>query len=190
MNRIALIIVDLQNDFCPGGALVVPSGDEIVPVVNHLVDRFLAAGLPIFATRDWHPENHCSFIPQGGPWPDHCVQNTEGARFHPDLRLPDSALIVSKADSPGRDAYSGFEGTDLAQQLNRLGVEELIVCGLATDYCVKATVLDGIKNGFGVTVVEDGIRGVNVHPGDSEKALRQMKDAGAELVKDAGSLTI
>ena len=190
MGKQALVIVDLQNDFCPGGSLAVPDGDQIVPVVNDLIEKFSRAGLPIFATRDWHPDNHVSFsegIPsgkaQGGLWPPHCVQNTTGARFHPDLRLPDNATIISKADSPDRDAYSGFEGTDLAALLKEAGVDQIIVCGLATDYCVKATVLDGLKAGLAVTVVEDAIRGVDVQPGDSQTALDELQATGAMLVQ-------
>ncbi len=190
MSKQALVIVDLQNDFCSGGSLAVPGGDQIVPVVNDLIEKFSRAGLPIFATRDWHPGNHVSFKAQGGLWPPHCVQNTTGARFHPDLRIPDSAAIISKADSPEKDAYSGFEGTGLAALLKDAEVDHIVVCGLATDYCVKATALDGLsrrdpfgKAGLGVTIVEDAIRGVDVQPGDSRKALDEMQAAGALLVR-------
>ncbi|UCH64270.1 MAG: bifunctional nicotinamidase/pyrazinamidase [Fidelibacterota bacterium] len=183
MSKQALVVVDLQNDFCPGGSLAVPEGDKIVPVVNDLIGKFSQAGLPIFATRDWHPGDHVSFKTQGGPWPPHCVQNTTGAQFHPDLRLPNNATIISKADSPERDAYSGFEGTDLAALLEQAGVDHIVICGLATDYCVKATALDGLKAGLGVTVVEDAIRGVEVQPGDSQKALDEMQAAGVLLVQ-------
>lgn len=183
MSKQALIIVDLQNDFCPGGSLAVPDGDRIVPVVNELIERFSGAGLPIFATRDWHPEGHISFKAQGGLWPPHCVQNTTGVEFHPELRLPDSATIISKADTRERDAYSGFDGTNLEALLKEAEVDQVVVCGLATDYCVKATVLDGLKAGFKVIVVEDAIRGVDVEPGDSRKALAEMKEAGAILAQ-------
>ncbi len=183
MSKQARVIVDLQNDFCPGGSLAVPGGDQIVPVVNDLIEKFSRAGLPIFATRDWHPGNHVSFKARGGIWPPHCVQNTTGARFHPDLHLPDSATIISKADNPDRDAYSGFESTNLAAFLKDAEVDHIVVCGLATDYCVKATALDGLKAGLGVTVVEDAIRGVDVQPGDSRKALDEMQAAGALLVQ-------
>ena len=183
MSKQALVIVDLQNDFCPGGSLAVPDGDRIVPAVNELIERFSRAGLPIFATRDWHPENHVSFKAQGGLWPPHCVQNTPGARFHPGLRLPDSATVISKADSEEKDAYSGFEGTDLAAHLKEAGVDRIVVCGLATDYCVKATALDGLRAGLKVVVVEDAIRGVDVQPGDAEKALAELQKAGASLVQ-------
>ncbi len=183
MSKQALVIVDLQNDFCPGGSLAVPDGDRIVPAVNELIERFSRAGLPIFATRDWHPENHVSFKAQGGLWPPHCVQNTPGARFHPGLRLPDSATVISKADSEEKDAYSGFEGTDLAALLKKAGVDRIVVCGLATDYCVKATALDGLRAGLKVVVVEDAIRGVDVQPGDAEKTLAELQKAGASLVQ-------
>jgi len=182
MSKQALAIVDLQNDFCPGGSLPVPDGDKIVPIVNELIETFSRAGLPIFATRDWHPADHVSFKEQGGIWPPHCVQNTPGAEFHPDLQLPEGTAVISKADSQARDAYSGFDGTNLEALLKKASVDQVVVCGLATDYCVKATVLDGLKAGLGVTVVEDAIRGVNVQTGDSQKALDEMKAAGAILV--------
>ena len=181
MAHKALVIVDLQNDFCPGGALAVPEGDQIVPIVNKLIKLCIAAGFPVYATRDWHPEDHMSFIAQGGPWPSHCVQNTLGAEFHPNLKLPAQSMIVSKANNKENDAYSGFDGTDLSDMLKRAGIIEIIICGLATDYCVKATALDGIKAGLKVTVVEDAIRGVEVTPGDTQKALNEMKVAGVIL---------
>lgn len=179
MTKHALVIVDLQNDFCPGGSLAVPDGDKIVPVVNRLINTFKEAGLPIIATRDWHPADHCSFQEQGGPWPPHCIQDTKGAEFHPDFKLPSEATVISKASSKEKDAYSGFDGTDLAPHLRQDGVDTIVVCGLATDYCVKATALDGLEEGFNVTVLEDAIRGVNVKPDDSEKALAEMKTGGA-----------
>jgi nicotinamidase/pyrazinamidase len=181
MAQKALIIVDLQNDFCPGGALAVPEGDQIIPIVNKLIRQFSTAGLPVYATRDWHPSNHVSFKAQGGPWPPHCIQFTPGAEFHPGLELPTEAVIVSKADNTDRDAYSMFDGTDMAERLKVAGVQEIIVCGLATDYCVKATALDGMQAGFRVTVVEDAIRGVEVTPGDSQKAIGEMKATGVIL---------
>lgn len=179
MSKQALIIVDLQNDFCPGGSLPVPEGDQIVSVVNNLIKEFSGAVLPIFATRDWHPTNHCSFREQGGPWPPHCVKNTRGAEFHPDLNLPKETIIISKAITTDKDAYSGFERTNLEPLLKRSGVDKLVVCGLATDYCVKATVLDGLKAGFEVSVVKNGINGVNIYPRDSENAVEEMKRARA-----------
>ena len=179
INKSALIIVDLQTDFCPGGSLPVPEGDQIVPVANNLIKEFSEAGLPIFATRDWHPTDHCSFREQGGPWPPHCVQNTRGAEFYPDLNLPEETTIISKAITTDKDAYSGFERTNLEPLLKRSGVDKLVVCGLATDYCVKATVLDGLKVGFEVFVVKNGIKGVNVQSRDSENAIEEMKRGGA-----------
>ncbi len=176
----ALIIVDLQNDFCPGGSLAVPQGDLMVPVLNDYIRLFSTSGVPIYATRDWHPPNHCSFKTQGGPWPVHCVQNSKGAEFHPKLTLPRDVKIVSKAADPKQDAYSAFEGTNLSASLKRQGVRRLFIGGLATDYCVKYTVLDGIKAGFLVTFLVDASRGVDVNVGDSEKAISEMLAAGAE----------
>lgn len=183
MSKSALIIVDLQNDFCPGGALAVPEGDQIITAVNDLIRKFAQNHLPVFATRDWHPENHISFKARGGPWPSHCLQNTHGAEFHPKLKLPASAVIISKASNPDKDAYSGFDGTDLARRLKDLNMSHVVMCGLTTDYCVRATALDAVKHGFSVTVVEDAVRGVNLKPKDAEKALAEMKEAGARLVR-------
>ncbi|MBW1853012.1 MAG: isochorismatase family protein [Deltaproteobacteria bacterium] len=144
----ALVIVDLQNDFLPGGNLAVPDGDEIVPVINRYIALFQSKGLPVFATRDWHPQNHCSFEPQRGIWPVHCVQGTAGSQFHSDLRLPDSTTVISKAVTKEKDSYSGFEGTDLTERLKAAKVRRLLIGGLATDYCVLFTVKDALKNGF------------------------------------------
>ena len=182
MARKALVIVDLQNDFCPGGALAVPEGDQIIPIVNRLIKQFKTAGLPVYATRDWHPEDHVSFITQGGPWPHHCVQNTPGAEFHPEMELTAEAIVVSKADNKDKDAYSMFDDTGMAEHLDAAGIDEITICGLATDYCVKATALDGIKAGLRVSVVIDAISGVEVTLGDSRKALDDMKAAGVQLI--------
>ena len=168
----ALVVVDVQIDFCPGGALPVPEGDKVVPVLNEYIKQFIAAQAPIIFTRDWHPANHSSFKSQGGPWPPHCIQNTEGAKFHPSLIIPPQAEIVSKADKRD-EAYSFFQGTDLAEKL-RKRINTLFVGGLATDYCVKETVLDGLKEHFEVYHLDDASRGVNVTPGDSDKALQLM----------------
>jgi nicotinamidase/pyrazinamidase len=176
----ALIIGDVQRDFCPGGSLPVPGGDEVIPLLNQYIRKFMRVGAPIFATRDWHPVNHLSFKPQGGPWPLHCVQHTEGAEFHPGLKLPEGAKIVSKGIEPTREAYSGFEGTCLAEKLTKRWIRRLFIGGLATDYCVKDTVLDALDLGFDVVLLEDAIRGVDVTAGDSEKAIREMADRGAE----------
>jgi nicotinamidase/pyrazinamidase len=175
----ALIIVDLQNDFCPGGALAVPEGDKIVPVLNAYIERFSNSKSLIVATRDWHPENHISFVEQGGIWPKHCVQNTKGAEFHPDLKLPSDSVIVSKATEPDKEAYSGFDGTNLEKLLKGKGVTRLFVGGLATDYCVRATVLDALRLGFCVFLLLDAIKGVNVQPEDSERAIVEMLEKGA-----------
>ncbi len=178
---IALIVVDLQKDFCPGGALAVAQGDQTVPPCNALAAFCASQGALTVFSRDWHPQDHCSFAAQGGPWPPHCVAGSEGAQFHRDLALPPGALVIGKAASSGADAYSAFEGTGLAEKLRSQGVTELWVCGLATDYCVKATVLDGLKEGFAVTVAADACRAVNVNPGDGERALEEMAAAGAKI---------
>jgi nicotinamidase/pyrazinamidase len=176
----ALIVVDVQRDFCPGGALGVAGGDKIIPKVNELVRAFESAGLPIFFTRDWHPRGHVSFMASGGPWPPHCVQGTPGAEFHPSLEVPADAVVVDKGVLQGEDAYSGFQRTDLARELEGLGVSRIYVAGLATDYCVKNTVLDGAKKGFETYVVTDCVKGVNLKPTDSAKALRAMVSHGAK----------
>lgn len=178
-KKSALIVVDVQRDFCPGGALPVPEGDRVVPVLNKYVEKFERVGAPIYATRDWHPPNHASFKARGGIWPPHCVQNTEGAEFHPDLALPKGTKIISKAMDPEREAYSGFEGTRLGEELKRRGIERVFVGGLATDYCVKNTVMDALKLEFETILLEDAIRGVDVKPGDSERAVGEMVKKGA-----------
>lgn len=181
-KRAALVLVDVQNDFCPGGALAVPEGDRVVPLLNDYIRFFHRAGAPIYATRDWHPPEHVSFKPQGGIWPPHCVQNTKGAEFHPGLALPEEAAVVSKGSDPGREAYSGFQGTGLGERLKRQGIRRLFIGGLATDYCVKSTVLDSLGEGFETVLLRDASRGVEAAPGDTEKALAAMRDAGAHSV--------
>lgn len=181
----ALVVVDVQNDFCPGGALPVAEGDKVVPVLNRYIEDFKAANLPVLATRDWHPQKTSHFKSYGGVWPSHCVQGTKGAVFHPELKLPPDAVIVSKGMGSDEDSYSGFQGRDetgvgLSDLLRRMGVERIFVGGLATDYCVKHTVLDGLKEGFKVVLLEDAIRGVDLQPGDSERAIAEMVRAGAE----------
>ena len=180
-RQTALIIVDVQNDFCPGGALAVPDGDAVVAPLSEAIERFLAAGLEVVYTRDWHPADHMSFTEQGGMWPSHCVRETGGAALHPELAVPDAPWIVSKATASEAEAYSGFEGTGLASELASRGVRRVIVGGLATDYCVKATVLDAIAAGLEVVVLEDGCRAVNVERGDGERAIEAMKRAGATM---------
>ncbi len=176
----ALVIVDVQNDFLPGGALAVPEGDAVIAPLNRAIHLFHEKGLPIIATRDWHPENHCSFEKQGGPWPSHCVQNTHGAAFAEALALPEDALIVSKAFLPDKEAYSGFEGEPkLADWLREHGISRVFVGGLATDYCVRATALDARKAGFDVVLLRDAVRGVA--PETTDKALAEMQAAGVEM---------
>lgn len=175
----ALIVVDVQNDFLPGGALGVPEGDRILAIMNEYVRRFAAKGLPVFATRDWHPADHCSFHAAGGPWPPHCIAGTEGARFAPGLALPADAQIISKAMARAADSYSGFGGTDLAERLHRAGARRLFVGGLATDYCVLNTVKDALAAGFTTVLLLDAIRAVNVRPGDGAAAIAEMRRLGA-----------
>jgi nicotinamidase/pyrazinamidase len=184
----ALIIVDVQNDFCPGGALAVAGGDEVVPALNPVIERFAGAGLPIIATRDWHPEKTSHFKTHGGPWPVHCVQGTRGAEFHGDLKLG-NAVVLSKGMTADEDSYSGFQATDpsgtrLATLLRHQGVERILVGGLATDYCVKHTVLDGLREGFKVVLLSDSIRAVNLEPHDGALAIDEMVRAGAVKVRD------
>ena len=176
----ALLVVDVQNDFCPGGALAVPEGNAVVPVINTLLAR--GTWRLTVATRDWHPADHCSFRTQGGTWPPHCIAGTRGAEFHPDLDRTRIQEVVSKATSREKDAYSGFEETELLSLLTGHGVTRAVVTGLATDYCVRATALDARKVGLAVLVVTDAVRAVEVKPGDGEKALAEMKAAGITLV--------
>jgi len=178
----ALIVVDVQKDFLPGGALAVPRGDAVVPELKAWAGRFAAGNLPVIATRDWHPPNHCSFAPQGGPWPPHCVAGSDGARFAPGLDLPAAAVVISKATRPDEEAYSGFQGTDLAGRLAELGVKRVFVGGLATDYCVLATVQDALALGFEVCLLEQAVRAVDVTPGDGERAVEEMRTLGAHPV--------
>jgi nicotinamidase/pyrazinamidase len=182
-NTDALLVIDMQNDFLPGGALGVASGHEVVAPINHLIELFREQGLPIVASRDWHPADHCSFAAQGGPWPPHCVAGTPGAEFAAELALPDEAIIVSKADTAAVDAYSAFAGTDLAAQLRARGVERVTVCGLATDYCVLNTVTDALEEGFDAIVVPEAMRAVDVTPGDGTRALDRMVARGAVPVR-------
>lgn len=182
----ALVIVDVQRDFCPGGALPVPTGDSVVPVLNAYARRFAAAGRPVFASRDWHPATTTHFLTAGGRWPMHCVQDTPGAAFHADLALPSATVVVSKGMGAAEDAYSAFQARDEAGKrlpalLQEAGVDHVYVGGLATDYCVRATVLDALAGGLRATLLLDGSRGVNVQPGDSEAAIEAMVRAGAAV---------
>src|SRR5437773_3620435 len=187
----ALILVDIQNDFCPQGALAVNEGDQVVPIVNRLIPEFPL----VISTQDWHPANHISFKERGGPWPPHCVQGTQGADLHPDLETETIAHYFRKASSPEKDDYSEFEGKDaqgrtLDDVLKSHGVNKLYVVGLATDYCVLETVLDGIKYGYDVYPVTDAMRAVNVNPDDGEKALQKMAQHGAHLVTSDGVINL
>jgi nicotinamidase/pyrazinamidase len=173
----ALLIIDFQNDFCPGGALAVEEGDQIAAPIKRLAPRFEV----IVATRDWHPPDHASFETQGGPWPVHCVQGTPGAELHPSMDELELDAITDVGREREDEGYSGFEKSDLAQVLRDHQVDEVYVCGLATDYCVRASAIDACREGFDVTVVEDAVRAVEVEPGDSERAFADMREAGATV---------
>jgi len=182
--RKALIVVDVQNDFCPGGSLAVAHGDEVVAPLNKLMTEFLDRGEPVFKTRDWHPEKTEHFAVYGGTWPVHCVQNTRGAEFHPDLLDDPRVTVISKGFDESADGYSGFDGTELGKKLRDDGIEEVWVGGLATDYCVKETVLGARREGFKVKALADAMRPVNVNPDDGKNAIEEMRNAGAEIVGD------
>ena len=188
-SRSALLIVDVQKDFCPGGALAVPNGDRVVAVLNRYVADAIARGWLVYASRDWHPPITRHFQQYGGEWPPHCVQGTDGATFHDELRLPSSTIVVSKGQAPDSHGYSALEGrsaegSTLLDDLRERGVEHLYVGGLATDYCVKHSVLDARRAGFDVTVLADAIAGVEVQAGDSKRALEEMRAAGAQITAD------
>ncbi|MCS6946148.1 MAG: nicotinamidase [Steroidobacteraceae bacterium] len=181
----ALLVVDMQVDFMPGGALPVPEADRLVPLINAYVAAFADAGALLIFSRDWHDPAHESFRSQGGPWPVHCVAGSDGAAFAPGLHVPPSALIVSKGVEPRSNGYSAFEATRLAETLAQRGVRELFVAGVATDYCVRASVLDARAAGLQVNVLADAIAGVDVRPGDSDRALAEMQAAGARVLGGA-----
>lgn len=182
----ALLVVDIQNDFCPGGALAVKEGDAIIPVVNRLVRLFLEREATVAYSRDWHPEDHSSFREEGGPWPPHCVAGTRGSAFHPSLHVPLYPLIISKGTG-NDEALSAFDGTNLHERLQQRGVTRLFVVGLATDYCVKATALDGLSLGYETIVLADATRPVDISPGDGEKALQNVTLRGGYIMT-AGTL--
>ena len=187
MSVKALLIVDVQNDFCPGGALAVSGGDKVVPPLNHYIEIFEKNKWPIFASRDWHPKVTGHFQKYGGLWPVHCVQKTKGAEFHPELKLPAKVMVLSKGMDPGKDSYSAFQAVDSSGKtflklLKELGVKELYVGGLATDYCVKSSVLDARKNSFHVKLLIDAVRGVNLKAHDSERAMSDMFACGAKAI--------
>jgi nicotinamidase/pyrazinamidase len=190
----ALLVVDVQNDFCTGGALAVPGSERVVASLNRYLADAAARDMLIYASRDWHPGDTGHFQPFGGVWPVHCVQHSEGARFHPDLRLPPGAIVISKGEDAARHGYSALEGhtpdgTPFLEDLRRRGVTHLYVGGLATDYCVKHSVIDAASSGLRVTVLEDAISGVDLEPGDSTRAIAEMREKGAEVVARAESLS-
>jgi nicotinamidase/pyrazinamidase len=181
----ALLVVDVQNDFCPGGALGIRDGDRIISVLNRYIEYFAAEGSPVIATRDWHPEITRHFQQFGGVWPVHCVQESPGARFHPDLKLPEGVLVLSKGMDPEEDSYSAFQAMDsvgglLADLLESLGVSRVYIGGLATDYCVKYSALDALKMGLDAYILNDAIAGVNLQPEDSNLAMEEMVRCGAK----------
>jgi nicotinamidase/pyrazinamidase len=179
----ALIVVDVQNDFCPGGRLAVPDGDDVVDVINRAIEHAAQAGALIVASRDWHPRHHVSFESEGGPWPEHCVQDSEGAAFHADLRLPDDVIKVSKGVRFDKDQYSGFDDTGLGDFLREHDIERVWVAGLAQDVCVHATVMSAREEGFDVVLIENATRAIDEESG--RKALAEMRDAGAVITEDA-----
>jgi nicotinamidase/pyrazinamidase len=193
-SRAALLVVDVQRDFCPGGALPAPGCLRIIAPLNAYLARARALGMPVYASRDWHPAVTTHFKAYGGPWPPHCVQGTEGAEFHPSLELPGDTIVVSKGDDPERPGYSAFEGRtpdgrSLADDLRRRGIAHLYVAGLTTDYCVRQTVLDGLAAGLHVTVLTDAVAAIDARPGDGERALAEMSAKGAALAAGADCLT-
>lgn len=179
----ALLIVDVQNDFCPGGALAIDDGDAVVPVLNRWIRAATSHDLPVYASRDWHPAEHISFEDQGGDWPPHCIQDTDGARFHPSLELPDSVVKVTKGVRFDQDQYSVLDQTGFADRLRRDGVKRLFVGGLALDVCVRASVLQAREDGFEVVLLRDATRPVTRAGG--EKAVREMEDAGVQVLEGA-----
>jgi nicotinamidase/pyrazinamidase len=186
-KKSALLIVDVQNDFCPNGTLAVPEGDAIIPVLNKYIKIFSSGKLPVFASRDWHPKKTTHFKEFGGPWPEHCVQDSHGAHFHPVLRLPEGAIILSKGMDPEADSYSAFQavdtkGNEFTDLLKKFSIKELFVGGLATDYCVRWTVLDALKFGLRVFLLMDGIKGVNLRENDSHTAVEEMMNLGAKKI--------
>jgi nicotinamidase/pyrazinamidase len=172
-----LIVVDVQQDFCAGGALAVPDGDAVVEPINRLMEEFQF----VVATRDWHPPDHASFVEQGGPWPPHCVQGTPGAELHPGLHAERINAVVDAGYRPELEGYSGFEETELEHLLRERGVDTVHVAGLALDYCVRATSLDAREKGFGVVLHPDATRAINAQPGDAERALEELRQAGVQI---------
>ena len=173
------IIADVQNDFLPGGALPIKESDQILPILNEYIEIFKNSSSPIIAARDWHPPNHVSFLAQGGLWPPHCIQDTDGAKFSPNLKLPESVTIVSKATNPEKEAYSIFDGTKLSEQLKSEGIVRIFIGGLATDYCIVDSVLDARSAGFDVVVLADATYAINLNPNDGDNAFEKMILSGA-----------
>ena len=189
----ALIIVDVQMDFCPGGALPVDKGDGVIPVINKYVALFADKGLPVFFSRDWHPSDTAHFRKQGGDWPEHCVQGTQGAQFHPDLLVPEYAIILSKGMTSGVEGYSAFQGKDeegktFLDVIEKLNIDELYVGGLATDYCVKHSVMDALDIGIKVYLLIDATKGVNENVLDTKKAVARMEENGANVIRFADAV--
>jgi nicotinamidase/pyrazinamidase len=180
----ALIVVDVQVDFCPGGALPIEGGDAVIPVLNRWIAAAIEGSVPVYASRDWHPVGHLSFAESGGPWPPHCLQDRPGAQFHTDLRLPDSTVVVTKGVRFDRDQYSAFDGTGLATELAKRAVRRVWVGGLAQDVCVRATVLDARRHGFEAIVIADGTRPVTRAGGDSANEEMRQAGAGVEMTDD------
>lgn len=177
-----LLLVDVQNDFCPGGALPIEEGDKVIPVLNQWIEAAQAKGIPIYASRDWHPVQHMSFEGYGGKWPPHCIQDADGAAFHPKLKLPDKVVKITKGVRFDQDQNSAFDQTGLAEQLTREGVRHLWIGGLAIDVCVLATVLDARRLGFDVHVILEATRPVT--PEGGVEAIRVMRKAGAHIVNE------
>jgi len=180
--RVALIVMDMQMDFLPGGSLAVPGGDSIIPALNECIQLFAGRDELVVFSRDWHPQGHSSFVTHGGTWPVHCVQGTAGAEIDPRLMFPSTCVLVSKATSVDKEAYSAFEDTDLSRLFKALGIGSCFVGGVATDYCVKSTVLDAARNRFDVFLLTDAIKGVDINPGDSARAVTEMREVGAILL--------
>jgi nicotinamidase/pyrazinamidase len=186
-ERAALLIVDVQKDFCPGGALPAPGGDRIIPALNRHLAEARERDMPVYASRDWHPAVTSHFKEYGGEWPPHCVQGSAGAQFHGDLKLPADAIVISKGNDAAKPGYSAFDGRTsdgeaLLHDLRDRHVTRLYVGGIATDYCVKATALDAAQAGLDVRVLRDAITGIDVQPGDADRALEEMSRAGAQIV--------
>jgi len=185
-RRFALLVVDVQRDFCPGGALPAPGGDRIIPAINAYLTEAQELSVPIYASRDWHPAVTTHFKPYGGPWPPHCVQGSAGAEFHPDLELPPGAIVISKGEDPERPGYSAFDGhtadgQSFLDDLRHRRVDRLYITGLTTEYCVKQTALDALRAGLHVIILTDAIAGINVSAGDVDRAQSEMAHAGADL---------